>query len=185
MKKWMYFCLGCIVLLTIYINKTAIICMGEISYDLRDLEDGFEKKVRILLAKMEKKYTISVRSVYRSNTCQDRIYAISQQVEKVTGMTITTQKGGTSCHNHAIKGVPASLAVDVRPFIFSIQGQVDFYKELEKEANKIGLRTGASFADGKRKNPWRQYGLGWDPGHIDIGKAACVAKLRKMPSSEK
>ena len=162
--------------------------MGEISYDLRDLEDGFEKKVRILLAKMEKKHTISVRSVYRSNTCQDRIYAISQRVEKVTGMTVTTQKGGESCHNHATKGVPASLAVDVRPSlfsIFSIQGYVDFYKELEKEANKMGLRTGASFADRKRKNPWRKYGLGWDPGHIDIRKAACVAKLKKMPSSKK
>ena len=97
-------------------------------------------------------------------------------------------KGGESCPNHAIKGVPDSLAVDVRPSLFSIlsiQGYVDFYKELEKEANKMGLRTGASFADRKRKNPWRKYGLGWDPGHIDIGKAACVAKLRKMPSSKK
>ncbi|MAA77640.1 MAG: hypothetical protein CL916_00145 [Deltaproteobacteria bacterium] len=75
--------------------------MGEISYDLRDLEDGFENKAHILIAKMEKKYTICVCSVYRSNTCQDRIYAISQRVEKVTGLTITTQKGGISCHNHA------------------------------------------------------------------------------------
>ena len=181
MKKWMYFCIGFALLLIVYVNKTAIICMGEISYDLRDLEDGFEKKVRILLAKMEKKYAISVRSVYRSNTCQDRIYAISKQMKKVIGQGFTTQKGGTSCHNHAIDGVPQSLAVDVRPFLFSIQGHVQFYKELQKEAKKMGLRTGASFKDKKGQyNPWRPYGLGWDPGHIDVGYNACRYKLSTM-----
>ena len=180
MKKLFLACGLLVFLALLYVYKIPILCMGEISYDLKDLDDGFEKKVRTLLAKMEKKYSISVRSVYRSNICQNRLYDISQQMKKVIGTGLTTQKGGTSCHNHAKNGVPASLAVDVRPNILFKDKQAEFYAELQKEAKKLGLRTGASFSDGERYNPWRKYGLGWDPGHIDIGYSACKAKLKRM-----
>ena len=53
------------------------------------------------------------------------------------------------------------------------------YTELQKEAQKMGLRAGAPCTK-KQYNPWRPNGLGWDPGHIDVGFIACKAKLKKM-----
>ena len=154
--------------------------MGEISYDLESLEDGFEKKVRLLLADLEQDHLFVTRSVYRSPVCQDRLFKVSQKIAAFTGkMGPTDKKGGQSCHNHQLKGEPASLAVDVKPLMIFEEDQVQFYKDLQKQSKKYGLRTGASFRV-KEGNRWAKYDMGWDPGHIDVGYQKCKNKLKKM-----
>ena len=59
---------------------------------------------------------------------------------------------------------PASLAVDLHIYGESVHKTVQFYKRLRDLSVKAGLRSGGNF---KKTNPhWKQFGLGWDPGHV-------------------
>ena len=68
-----------------------------------------------------------------------------------------------------------------KPLMLFEEDQVQFYKDLQKQAKKYGLRTGASFQV-KEGNRWAKYDMGWDPGHIDVGYQKCKNRLQKMKS---
>jgi hypothetical protein len=86
-----------------------------------------------------------------------------------------------SYHNVSRDGTPESMAIDMfdsRYWKYQDdpaleQGLADFFHELMRLAPKYGLTTGGNW--GKRGR-WAQYGLGWDPGHVEIARSSWGGK---------
>ena len=142
------------------------LCPGIQTSDLSTMDQRLARKMNRIFETLDSEgfqYTIS--SVYRSPEKQQCYYDISQVIKKHTGQNGLTQTT-RSCHNHTVKGIPASLAIDVHKHHGSMEDKVEFYKRLRTLARAEGLTSGGDF---RQSNPvWAQYGLGWDPGHIQI-----------------
>ena len=142
------------------------LCPGIQTSDLKTMDKRLSRKMTKIMNTLDKEgFKYSISSVYRSPEKQQCYFTISQQVKKYTGrngLTSVTK----SCHNHTIKGVPSSLAIDLHKLNGSMKEKVDFYTRLRELARANGLRSGGDF---KHSNPtWAKYDLGWDPGHVEI-----------------
>lgn len=62
--------------------------------------------------------------------------------------------------------IPAALATDLYDDK-SGKSEVSFYRALKRLAPQYGLESGANWFR-KSSSPWYQYGLGWDPMHVEL-----------------
>lgn len=152
------------------------VCPGIQSRELEHLEPQLAAKVERITETLEDEgYTFRVSSTYRSTEKQQCYYKMSMFVREYTGRNGLT---GTqrSCHNHRQDGEPASLASDIHLRYGSALAQalglapsrdvqVAFYTRLRELVRREGLKSGGDF---KQKGEWAEYGLGWDPGHLQI-----------------
>ena len=70
-----------------------------------------------------------------------------------------------SCHNHTQNNTPSSLAIDLHQYA-SHEQNVAYYLRLRELVRTAGLVSGGDFFE--MKSSWNAYGLGWDPGHVQI-----------------
>jgi hypothetical protein len=142
----------------------SIILPGYSSNSVKLLEDNFAKKVSDIISEMEDKgHNPTISTSFRSPEQQDFLYNLRH-----LGVTITKVRGGGSCHNIIINGAPSSLAVDIvdgNSFLHTKKQQAQFYLDLRDIARRKGLRSGGYWL--REGNEWYEYGLGWDPGHIE------------------
>ena len=147
--------------------------------DLDHLDRRFRKRVdKILIALRKQGFSPLVSSTFRSPAYQDFLYNISQLVKPLGLSGFTSKKGGGSHHNRMRKGKPASRAVDLRAHMITpltslqldpyMDEHVRFFKALGKLAKKHRLKWGGNPKVYTRHSVWKQYGLGWDPGHINM-----------------
>lgn len=88
----------------------------------------------------------------------------------VSGVTSTDK----SCHNNVRGGEPSALAIDLHIYGETEERKVEFYKLLRSKVRKSKLKSGGDF--GHSNAHWAQYGLGWDPGHVEL--LNCKSQLR-------
>lgn len=86
---------------------------------------------------------------------------------------VSSGRSGASFSKHNVVAyaapgvvVPAALATDLYDDK-SGRSEVSFYRALKRLAPAYGLESGANWF-GKRSSPWYQYGLGWDPMHVEL-----------------
>lgn len=153
-------------------NPWNVLCPGIQSHNMDTVEPSLRKKVnKIVQTLKDEGYEFQI-STFRSPEKQQCYHAISKQIKKYTGQNglTTTSKG---CHNHTVDKKPASLAVDLHSYTGTTEDQAKFYKRLRTLANANGLESGGSW---RKTNPiWANYGLGWDPGHVQV--RGCKSKL--------
>jgi hypothetical protein len=78
-------------------------------------------------------------------------------------------------------GEPDALAVDCHDGRFDPDDdrQAGFYRALLQAAPKYGLETGGTFT---RRGKWAEFGLGWDPGHVQpMGITVAQAHAGQRP----
>ena len=143
---------------------TGLYCPGEQLRDMSSAHPRLRKRMEpVIKALRSEGYDFQITSVYRSPERQQCLYDISRLVQRHTGRNGFT-KTRNSRHNHRRHDKPASLAVDLHIYGESVHKTVQFYKRLRDLSVKAGLRAGGNF---KKTNPhWKQFGLGWDPGHV-------------------
>lgn len=151
-----------------YRSVKSIILPGYSSSSTEYLEPNFRNKIDDIILEMEKKgHKPLVATSFRSPEQQDFLYNLRR-----FGLTLTKVKGGGSCHNIVINGQPSSLAVDIVDgisFAHKKEQQAKFYLDLRDIVKRKGLRSGGYWL--KEGNEWYEYGLGWDPGHIEDNNA--------------
>ena len=155
------------------VNSNSIM-PGASSQELSDLDDKFERKIKKLIGQMESKgYEVRVDQTYRSQQRQDFLYDAPRLVSQKLGLekldvNINVTSTRHSRHTRLKDGIPASCAVDLRPVgLFTTTQKAEFYKDLRDGAVSMGLRSGANF-EKRKSSPYYDYGLGYDPGHVDI-----------------
>lgn len=157
-----------------YRGIKSFILPGYSSSSVEYLEPNFKDKINNIILEMEKRgHNPLVATSFRSPEQQDFLYSLRE-----FGVTLTKVRGGGSCHNIVINGTPSSLAVDIvdgDSFFHTKEQQAQFYLDLRQLARKKGLRSGGYWL--RKGNEWYEYGLGWDPGHIE-DNTKC-RKLRK------
>jgi hypothetical protein len=197
MKKylWMTFILGSLGILFLTIKHflpyttqnqiESIVFPGWQSADLDHLDPTFRKKAQKVMQRLAKKgfETSVVRSTYRSTDFQDFIHNISKIAQKFGKSGFTSTRN--SCHNSTRKGKPAATGIDLSAHNLTILTQfnvdpnmnshVAYFKMLGKEAKGVGLVWGGDWFS--KNSVWKQYKLGWDPGHIQV-KGTCKRILR-------
>jgi hypothetical protein len=52
-----------------------------------------------------------------------------------------------------------------------------FFHAMLIEAKREGITTGGTWS---QRDPWKKYGLGWDPGHLQMGNLGGLAKVREV-----
>ena len=147
-----------------YRNIKSFILPGYSSSSVEYLEEGFGKKVDDIVSEMERKgHNPTISTSFRSPEQQNFLYSLRR-----FGITLTKVRGGGSCHNIVIDGVPSSLAVDIidgNSLFHTKKQQAQFYLDLRDIVRRKGLRSGGYWL--REGNEWYEYGLGWDPGHIE------------------
>ncbi len=105
------------------------------------------------------------------------------------GFVASGRSGATfSKHNvvaYAAPGVviPAALATDLYDDK-SGKSEVSFYRALKRLAPQYGLDSGANWF-GKKSSPWYQYGLGWDPMHVELPVSMSTARANSIAAIDR
>jgi hypothetical protein len=143
-------------------------CAGEQSRDMSSADPRLRSRVEPIMKTLRSEgYKFQISSVYRSRERQECLYDISRVIERHTGQSGFT-KTKNSLHSRVRKDEPASLAIDLHIYGESEEKTVQFYKRLRELAVEAGLRSGGNY---KKRNPyWKKFGLGWDPGHVYLGR---------------
>lgn len=131
------------------------------SSSLADLAPDFRGRLQQLLQDMQSQgYDVQVLRTYRSPE--------RQQYYKDLGYSQVTR----SYHTVTRDGKPYAYAADVTMRGLGWQTRADverlgpFYVKLRDTARKYALRTGGEYSV-REGSAWAQWGLGWDPGHIE------------------
>ena len=162
-----------------YVQKPwTLLCPGIQTEDLEHLHGSLRKKMKNIMDTLDKEgFRYEISSTYRSPEKQECYYNISRKIQEYTGENgLTTTK--RSCHNKKKGDSPESMAIDLHSSRGSIEDQAKFYSRLRALARKYNLQSGGDFCHSS--SLWKQYGLGWDPGHVELPKCKGRKKWKKF-----
>ena len=132
---------------------------GEERHDTEALDPAFAACLAALLLELTQEgYHPVIRTTWRDATRQ-------QLYHRLGG----SQRASGSLHQAVTAdGRPAARAADVADLwpLFLVRHHAAFYLAMRDRAPQHGLVTGGSWA--QRDPRWAAYGLGWDPGHVEL-----------------
>jgi len=147
------------------------------SRSLEHLEPGFRAVVTKLLAAMKARgFDPSIAVGWRNEAWQRNAFAQGKSRIIYSLHTVTYPDG-----------TPAGLAADIVQHDVGWPAKTlaenpaawtkaaTFFQALRDEAKKLGLDTGGDYS--KSNAEWAKFGLGWDPAHVMVSRAAERNKL--------
>lgn len=166
-------------------NRGAVIEPGGVGrLDVSRVESWpgkWSKDPNSLSPAMRRKYACVVKRLREKGYTEGKHYRVIQAWRSMERQQYLMDKGWStvrySYHTATLAdGTPDSRAIDLDPFWTDDDGEkAEFYLDLWEAAESCGLKSGAAWS---QRGKWAKYGIGWDPGHIELADVT-IAQANK------